>query len=49
MRAVPVPITMRIGVIVFSLFFSLSACDRAGLTAKGGSESKTEWGVKIGF
>jgi hypothetical protein len=40
---------MRIFVIVFGLLFSLSACDRTGVTAKGGSESKTEWGVTIGF
>ena len=40
---------MRTLVIILTLLFGLSACDRTRLTGKGGSQSKPEWGVQIDF
>ncbi len=40
---------MRTFVLILSLLFFLSACDRMRLTGEGGSKSKPEWGVQIGF
>jgi hypothetical protein len=40
---------MRTLVVILALLFSLSACDSTGVTDNGGSQSRTEWAVKIGF
>ena len=42
-------VSMRTLVIILTLFFGLSAYDTVRLTGKGGSQSKPEWGVQIGF
>lgn len=42
-------VSMRALVVLLTLFFGLSACDTVRLTGKGGSQSKPEWGVQIGF
>ncbi len=40
---------MRAFVLILIMLLVVAACDRVRVTGEGGSKSKPEWGVQIGF